>query len=85
MDADLALTFLVTGQVSWLPVGRNRMAVLARYVLGSKAALLERAAEPRRTAMLTAVMRHLEANTRPGGWAPADAGRAGRRLPPAAR
>ncbi|EXU64041.1 hypothetical protein Z951_32915 [Streptomyces sp. PRh5] len=37
----------------------NRMAALARYALGSKAALLERAAEPKRTAMLTAVMRHL--------------------------
>ncbi|GAA1118738.1 hypothetical protein GCM10009577_46820 [Streptomyces javensis] len=36
------------------------MAALARYALGSKAALLERAAEPKRTAMLTAVMRHLE-------------------------
>jgi len=32
-----------------------------RYALGSKAPLLERAAEPKRTAMLTAVMRHLEA------------------------
>lgn len=37
------------------------MAALARYALRSKAALLERAAEPKRTAMLTAVMRHLEA------------------------
>lgn len=39
----------------------NRMAALARYALGSKAPLLERAPEPKRTAMLTAVMRHLEA------------------------
>lgn len=39
----------------------NRMAALARYALGSKAPLLERAAEPKRTAMLSAVMRHLEA------------------------
>ncbi len=39
----------------------NRMAALARYALGSRAPLLERAAEPKRTAMLTAVMRHLEA------------------------
>lgn len=37
------------------------MATLARYALGSKAPLLERAAEPKRTAMLTAMMRHLEA------------------------
>ncbi|WTO41785.1 DUF4158 domain-containing protein [Streptomyces chartreusis] len=39
----------------------NRLAALARYGLGSKAATLERASEPKRTAMLTAVMRHLEA------------------------
>ncbi|SCK34300.1 hypothetical protein YUYDRAFT_04037 [Streptomyces sp. ScaeMP-e48] len=39
----------------------NRLAALARYGLGSKAASLERAEEPKRTAMLTAVMRHLEA------------------------
>lgn len=39
----------------------NRIAALARYGLGSKAASLERAAEPKRMAMLTAVMRHLEA------------------------
>jgi hypothetical protein len=37
------------------------MAALPRYALGSKAPLLERASEPKRTAMLTAVMRHLEA------------------------
>nr|WP_147450896.1 hypothetical protein [Streptomyces hoynatensis] len=37
------------------------VSVLARYALGSKAPLLERAQEPKRTAMLTAVMRHLEA------------------------
>ncbi|WTG32055.1 hypothetical protein OHA66_04305 [Streptomyces anulatus] len=34
---------------------------MARYALGSKAPLLERAAEPKRTAILTAVMRRLEA------------------------
>jgi TnpA family transposase len=39
----------------------NRLAALARYALGSKAPLLERTAEPKRTAMLTAVIRHLEA------------------------
>ncbi|MFG2873976.1 Tn3 family transposase [Streptomyces sp. NPDC048337] len=39
----------------------NRLAALARYGLGSKAQTLERASDPRRTAMLTAVMRHLEA------------------------
>lgn len=35
----------------------NRLAALARYGLGTKAAKLERASEPKRTAMLTAVMR----------------------------
>ncbi len=39
----------------------NRLSALARYGLGSKAQTLERAPEPRRTAMLTAVLRHLEA------------------------
>ncbi|WUO50572.1 hypothetical protein OHU17_34645 [Streptomyces goshikiensis] len=39
----------------------NRLAALARYSLGLKAPLLERAAETKRTAMLTAAMRHLEA------------------------
>lgn len=37
------------------------MAALARYSLGVNAPLLERAAETKRTAMLTAAMRHLEA------------------------
>ncbi|MEV8181407.1 DUF4158 domain-containing protein [Specibacter sp. NPDC078692] len=39
----------------------NRLSVLARYGLGTKAPKLERTAEPKRTAILTAVMRHLEA------------------------
>ncbi len=39
----------------------NRLAALARYGLGSKAQTLEQASDPKRTAMLTAVMRHLEA------------------------
>lgn len=49
------------GRLKLSQIPPNRMASLARYALGSKAALLERAAEPKRTAMLTAVMRHLEA------------------------
>ncbi|GAA0899537.1 hypothetical protein GCM10009574_084450 [Streptomyces asiaticus] len=49
------------GRLKLSQIPPNRMAALARYALGSKAALLERAAEPKRTAMLTAVMRHLEA------------------------
>ncbi|MEU7028938.1 Tn3 family transposase [Streptomyces sp. NPDC046275] len=49
------------GRVRLNKIPPNRLAALARYGLGSKAAGLERAAEPKRTAMLTAVMRHLEA------------------------
>ncbi|MFE9636949.1 hypothetical protein [Streptomyces sp. NPDC006463] len=49
------------GRVRLAQVPPNRLAALARYGLGSKAASLERAEEPKRTAMLTAVMRHLEA------------------------
>ncbi len=49
------------GRLKLSQIPLNRMAALARYALGSKAPLLERAAEPKRTAMLTAVMRHLEA------------------------
>lgn len=48
------------GRLKLSQIPPNRMAALARYALGSKAALLERASEPKRTAMLTAVMRHLE-------------------------
>ncbi|MEU0457925.1 hypothetical protein ABZ322_34170 [Streptomyces sp. NPDC006129] len=49
------------GRVRLNKIPPNRLAALARYGLGSKEAGLERAAEPKRTAMLTAVMRHLEA------------------------
>ncbi|WP_415958277.1 Tn3 family transposase [Streptomyces sp. 021-4] len=49
------------GRLRLSQIPPNRMAALARYALGSKAPLLERAQEPKRTAMLTAVMRHLEA------------------------
>jgi TnpA family transposase len=49
------------GRVRLNKIPPNRLAALARYGMGSKAAGLERAAEPKRTAMLTAVMRHLEA------------------------
>jgi TnpA family transposase len=49
------------GRLRLSQIPPNRMAALARYALGSKASLLERAAEPKRMAMLTAVMRHLEA------------------------
>ncbi|MFI6458632.1 hypothetical protein ACIBF6_44690 [Streptosporangium amethystogenes] len=42
-------------------VSPNRMATLARYGLGSRAPSIARAGEPKRTTMLVAVMRHLEA------------------------
>ncbi|GAU71419.1 transposase TnpA [Streptomyces sp. NBRC 110611] len=46
----------------------NRLAALARYGLGTKAPKLERASESKRTAMLTAVMRHLEARRSMTPW-----------------
>lgn len=49
------------GRVKLDKIPPNRLSALARYGLGTKAAKLERASEPKRTAMLTAVMRHLEA------------------------
>nr|WP_234332063.1 Tn3 family transposase [Streptomyces sp. NRRL F-5650] len=49
------------GRVKLNKIPPNRLSALARYGLGTKAAKLERASEPKRTAMLTAVMRHLEA------------------------
>ncbi|MFD0271350.1 Tn3 family transposase [Streptomyces sp. NPDC127106] len=49
------------GRVKLNKIPPNRLAALARYGLGTKAPKQERASEPKRTAMLTAVMRHLEA------------------------
>jgi len=49
------------GRVKLDKIPPNRLSALARYGLGTKAAKLERTTEPKRTAMLTAVMRHLEA------------------------
>ena len=54
------------GRLRLSQIPPNRLAALARYALGSKAPLLERTTKPKRTAMLTAVMRHLEARQRPG-------------------
>lgn len=56
-------------QVAALGVGRvevddvpmNRLKVLARGGLGSKASALARLSEPKKTATLLAVVRHLEA------------------------
>lgn len=49
------------GRLKLEQIPPNRLSVLARYGLGTKAPKLERTAEPKRTAILTAVMRHLEA------------------------
>ncbi|GAB3002398.1 Tn3-like element Tn3 family transposase [Streptomyces pseudoechinosporeus] len=49
------------GRVKLEQIPPNRLSALARYGLGTKAPKLERTPEPKRTAMLTAVMRHLEA------------------------
>lgn len=49
------------GRVNLTRVPVNRLTTLARYGLASKAQTLERSAEPKRTALLTAVVRSLEA------------------------
>ncbi|MFJ6895119.1 hypothetical protein [Streptomyces hokutonensis] len=49
------------GKVMVVKVPPNRLAVLARNGLESKAPTLERTPEPKRTALLTSVVRHLEA------------------------
>jgi TnpA family transposase len=50
------------GRVKVDKVPPNRLAALARTGLGSKAPNLERTPEPKRTALLTSVVRHLEAS-----------------------
>ncbi|MER6599727.1 Tn3 family transposase [Streptomyces parvus] len=50
------------GRVKLDKVPPNRLATLARVGLGSKAPILERTPEPRRTALLTSVVRQLEAS-----------------------
>ncbi len=50
------------GRVRIEKVPPNRLAPLARTGLGSKAPNLERTPEPKRTALLTSVVRHLEAS-----------------------
>ncbi|MDW6066369.1 hypothetical protein SAZ11_62255 [Streptomyces sp. FXJ1.4098] len=49
------------GRLRLSQIPPSRLAALARYALGSKAPLLERTAESKRTGILTAVMRHLGA------------------------
>jgi TnpA family transposase len=55
------LAELGVGRVEVDDIPANRMQVLARTGLGSKASALARMGEPKRTAMLVAVVRHLEA------------------------
>jgi len=55
------LAALGTGRVEAGDIPANRLQVLARTGLGSKATALARLGEPKRTATLVAVMRHLEA------------------------
>ncbi len=50
------------GRVRIGKVPPNRLAALARTGLGSKAPNLQRTPEPKRTALLTSVVRHLEAS-----------------------
>jgi hypothetical protein len=50
------------GRVKLDKVPPNRLATMARVGLGSKAPILERTPEPKRTALLTSVVRHLEAS-----------------------
>jgi hypothetical protein len=50
------------GRVNLSRVPVNRLSTLARYGQLSKAQTIDRAPEPRRTALLTAVVRHLEAD-----------------------
>ncbi|MFF9870137.1 Tn3 family transposase [Streptomyces sp. NPDC013953] len=50
------------GRVKLDKVPPNRLATLARVGLGSKAPILERMPEPRRTALLASVVRQLEAS-----------------------
>jgi len=52
---------LGAGRVEVGDIPANRLQVLARTGLGSKASALARLGEPKRTATLVAVVRHLEA------------------------
>ncbi len=55
------LADLGAGRVEMGEIPPNRLQVLARTGLGSKASALARLSEPKRTATLVAVLRHLEA------------------------
>src|ERR1035437_2689839 len=57
--ADLAGLRVREADCSAVPA--NRIAAMARYGLGSKAPILAALAEPRRTATLVAITRHLDA------------------------
>jgi TnpA family transposase len=61
LDRALELEALRVREADCSTVPANRMAALARYGLASKAPTLEALAEPRRTATLLALTRHLDA------------------------
>ena len=61
LDRVNELAGIGAGAVDVTTVPANRLAALARYGLGSKAVAVAELAEPRRTATLVAVARHLEA------------------------
>jgi hypothetical protein len=61
LDRVNEISLLRLGRVNVSRVPANRLSALARYGLGSKAMTLQRTAEPKRTALMTAVMRSLEA------------------------
>ena len=61
LDRAAELAGLGVRRVDCSAVPANRMALLARYGLASKAPTLEGLAEPRRTATLLAMARHLDA------------------------
>ena len=61
LDRVNELAGIGAGAVDVTTVPANRLAALARYGLGSKAAAVGELAEPRRTATLVAVARYLEA------------------------
>ena len=56
------IAHLHVGEVDLDDIPVNRLTVMARVGLGAKSSALARMSEPKRTAILVAVLRHLEAN-----------------------
>lgn len=68
MERVEAISALALGRVNLSRVPVNRLSALARYGQLSKAQTIERAPEPRQTALLTAVVRQLEAQRSTTRW-----------------